>query len=86
MTSPRTPAYTELSGRNRILGREPAEILGVKCQDISRIAGRLHRSPDRTRPPAEVWIPKVNAADARRLAQRMGGRVKFAIPLATWPA
>ena len=55
-------AYTGLSGRDRILGREAAEILGVTHQNISRIAGLLHRNRDRDRPPGGIWMPQVDAA------------------------
>ena len=55
-------AYTGLNGRDRILGREAAEILGVTHQNISRIAGQLYRNRDRARPPGGIWMPQVDAA------------------------
>jgi hypothetical protein len=57
-------AYTGLNGLDPISGREAAEALGVTHQNISRIAGQLNRNRDRTRPPAGIWMPQVDAAIA----------------------
>jgi hypothetical protein len=75
-------AYTGLNGRNRILGREAAEILGVTHQNISRIAGQLGRNRDRARPPGGIWMPQVDTAvrhgwPARRTAAGVEATCRF---------
>ena len=44
------------------LSKEAAAMLGCTRQNISAGAMRLFRQRDRTRPPAGIWLPQVDAA------------------------
>jgi hypothetical protein len=55
-------AYTSLHGQNPIRGKEAAAMLGCTPQNISAMAMRLFRQPDRTRPPAGTWLPQIDTA------------------------